>query len=443
MKLPRSIFLFFLLVPFLTWGTTLPPVEETATKNSLIEFQLKNGLRVCLKPTSYEEETVVFQLFAMGGYACLSFADRPSGMLAIDIARESGLGDQTADQVSFNLYQQSIELSAKIQPFDRQIEAYCYTEDLESCLNVIHLMFTHPKFDPDAVKKTIAKARETIRSKTHQEMNIREAFLKLHNANSDVFSSLSLADLDYVSLFKAERFYRQCFANPSEFVFVIVGDFNPKEVLPLIEKHLGTIPSSSITGPINPSSPPFPPGITKKTLEGFARLKEPLTRLTFPIHVKMHGNATQTLNCLCHLIKDRLQKELGPNSWTKKIDVSYEFPFYPKFDEAWLTIQFYTAATEHPHLFSNRIIQILSDLKQEGPTQTEVDHLFESLQAEDMEVEENTYLLSLITNYYRANWNLNDLNTSKKQLKLEKDMLKNQLNEYLQLDQYSITSLHR
>lgn len=443
MILSVRFFLFFMM--FLSFIGQVESSEEldSPSAGKPIEFKLKNGLRVCLKPTSYEEETVVFQLFAMGGYACLSFADRPSGMLAADIARELGLGDQTADQVSFDLYQRSIEMCAKINPLDRQVEAYCYTQDLETCLKIINLMFTRPKFEPDVLRKTINKARETIRSKSHQDMNIREAFLKLHH-HWDIFAPLTLADLDYVSLIKAERFYRQCFTNPAEFVFVLVGDFDAEEVRPLLEKHLGSIPLSTVAGPLNPPSPPFPPGITKKSLDGFSRCKEPLTRLTFPIPAKITGASTQTLNCICHLIKDRLQCEAGPLlSSSKKIEVSYEFPFFPKLDEAWLTVQFYTCAQDNPELLANRMIKILNELKIEGPTQEELDHLCESLHAEEMEIEENTYLLSLITNYYRANWNLNDLNSSKKQTKLEKEMLKNDLNQYLKLDQYSVISLHR
>lgn len=433
----RFYFLILLIFPYFSWGAASQSLSHLGP---MTELTLKNGMKVCLFQTKFETDTIVFQLFAMGGYASLSPIDQPSGALAAEIAWESGLNNKTADQISFDLYQKSIELETKIQPFDRLVEAYCYTEDLPECLNLIHGLFTQPKFEQEALKRVIAKNHQAIRCKSPQELGMREALLKLHTENWTIFDPLTLQDLDYVNLTKAEKFFKHCFGNPSEFVFVLVGDFELEAVEPIVYKYLESIPVNPIMGPTNPSSPLFPNGITRKKIEGY-RSKAPFVRLTFPVSEKTDQDTTKSLNLICHMIKSRLNKQLSPAS-CKNLEVSYEFPFFPKLDETWLTIQFLPIGCSNSNELIEQTVEALKKLKDQGPTQEELNDLIQILQSEEMDVEENTYILSLISNYYRANWDINSLKDKKPALKVENEMIKNEIKRYLQLSQYSIIFLN-
>lgn len=436
---------FFLLwltpISFYSWADEPSILAQHQVK----ELTLKNGLKVCLKPTVYEEESIVFQIFANGGYATFSLNDRPSAILAADIVWESGIGNQTGDQLSFDLYQNSIEMTTKIQPFDRQIEGTCPTESFELCLKTVNLVFTEPKFDKEAMKRSIAKSRQQIRIKEREsELGSREAFLKVNTQNWDVLEPLTLTDLDYINLSKVEKFFRQAFSNPAEFVCVVVGDFNPDDIQPLIEKHLGSIPSTSSSNSYfkEASLPAFPSGITKKEMKGFHRYKQPLTRLTFPTLINIDETSTQSLYNVCVLLKSRLLPLFSDKqAITRKLEVSYEFPFFPKLDVAWITIQFSANPQEIDGL-TKQILTSLEQLKKNGPTEQEFIDLKNDHREDDIEIEENTYLLSLISNYYRAHWNLEKLFQKYDMSKLEKNIVENELDRYLKLDQYSTVSLH-
>lgn len=435
----KIIFILCILLPFYNFGT---PPSASSLSTSPIEFKLKNGMTICLKPTDYEEKSVVFQLFAMGGYAALAPIDRPSGLLAADIAWESGLDDQTSDHLQFELYQNSIEMEIKIQPFDRQIEASCYRDDLQKCLKIVNLLFRQPAFDQEALKRVIANMQHHIRTQHHQcELGIREALLKAHTQDWNLFNPLTLSDLDYVNLFKAEKFFKQCFNNPSEFILVLVGDFDPDLVRPLLEKHLGSIPSQTSKGPTIPPLPSFPAGITKKDLYGFHHYKETLTHLTFPIPTKISSHILGSLDTLCQIIKNRLIKEIPPCKLNKKIEVNYEFPFFPQLEDAWLTIQFSAHADSDISFLTHLILRSLEELKAQGPTLEELKELEHYQETDGLAIEENTYVLSLISNYYRAQWDIKYFD-KKSSPKLEKEVIKNDLNCYLKLDQYSVISLH-
>ncbi len=427
--------------PFASWADTR---ECFLAQHHIKELTLKNGIKVCLKQTDYEKDAVVLQIFAMGGYAALATSDRPSGMLAADIAWESGLENKTADQLSFVLYQRSIEIETKIQMFDRHIEACSPTSHLSTCLKIIHLLFTQPKFEQGALKHVLANTRNYIQIKNLQEHKIsREIFLKVHTQNGFLFNQLTLGDLDDVSLAKAEKFFKQCFSNPSEFTFILVGDFDTETVQPLLETYLGSIPNQQIKGPPNPPLPTFPEGIVQKEFRGSPYKKEILTRLTFPIPIKITDQTVHSLNSICYIIKNRIVQDLASSLPDKKrLEVSYEFPFFPQVDELWLIIQFSLPSDHEISSLTHQIIKSLGQLKTQGPSQEEINELIHfSSSIEEIEVKENAYVLSLLANYYRANWDIKSL-YHPHSMTTEKENLINDLNRYLKLDQYSIISLY-
>src|ERR1700722_9796284 len=122
------ILLFTSILPFLFPSLSLQSEENNKTQTE--QFYLKNGLKVILQPTDFEPDNLSLQLFSMGGFASYNSDLRPSARLAAEIAWESGIDDRTADQLSCDLYDDSIDFEIKIQPFDRFIEASCPTISL-------------------------------------------------------------------------------------------------------------------------------------------------------------------------------------------------------------------------------------------------------------------------------------------------------------------------
>jgi zinc protease len=424
---------FFLWLPFHNFADQR---EELLAKHAIKEFKLKNGMRICLKRTDYAEDEFVLQLFAMGGFAALPPNNRPTAILAPTVAWESGLSKQSADQIACDLYQHSIEMEIKVQAFDRLIEASGPTEELEYCLELIQSLLTTPHFQQDALNKVLDKTRCSLQSQTKSlasENSARNIFLQFNTQNWDVWAPLNLTNLNDVNLKMVQQLFQELFANPSEFVLVLVGDINFQKILPLLKQYLEFTPSTSPSQLINPSAPTFPEGITKKEIYGFSRYTNTLTRLTFPISIKQVE--TLSLELLCDILFKRLNNLIDS---TKQLDISYEFPLFPCLDNAWLTIEFSSSRDEIP-LISQKILTALDKFKNEELNSEEISFSLKNLQKQKCEIIENDYILSLLSNYYRAGWDLTKLYEEQD----EKEMVKkNKLNHYLNLDQYSIISLH-
>lgn len=436
---------WFLLIGLLIGNLQAEVVSLVAPTHSVKEFVLKNGMKICLKQTDYEKGHVVFQLFAMGGFSSLSQTDRPSAQLASAIAWESGLGELTGDQFFIDLYEKSIDMKVEINPFDRQIEGACSTELIEDCLKNIHLLFTAPKFKKEALKHVLETTRDQLKNKASEiRLTPEETYLKYNTQDWDVFRPLSISQLDFVNLNKAQNFFKKCFSNPSEFVLVIVGDFDNDKMLAALETYLEAIPSSEVVGPQNSLTPSFPQGLTKAEESGFSHYKKTMTRLTFPIpSIKIDPSTTASLDLMCKLLKKHLLAVfLEKYDSKKKLEINYQFPLFPLLDETWITIQFSSLAKDVTDV-KEEILKELRLLIQNGPTDKEVAALQQDLNQEDLfNIEENSYVLSLLSNYYRWQWNLADIKPRNSQTKIEKEVIKNDLKTYLNLDQYSLISLH-
>ncbi|WP_068468001.1 insulinase family protein [Candidatus Protochlamydia phocaeensis] len=432
-RISRLFLFIILLFPFISRADQR---EDILTNHHIKEITLKNGIRVCLKKTDYDEDEFVFQLFAMGGYAALAPADRPLAILSPDIVWESGLGSQSADQIAYDLYQRSLEIEMKVQAFDRVIEASGPTEEMERCLQVVHNLFTQPQFQPEALSKVIHHTRRSLQktnASTQTEYSSRNIFLEFNTQNWDVWNPLNSRDLNHISLKKAEKTFLQLFSNPSEFILVLVGDIDFEATIHLLRQYLESIPCRSPSFHlINPPPPPFPPGITKKEISGYSRYANAWTRLTFPIPAKQVE--TQQLEFLCDILYNRFAQ----NEATKQLDVSYEFPLFPRLDQAWLIIEFSCACNEIPSV-CGQIMKILETFKKEGPSAEELNIALKNLEEQKKEVEENDYILSVLANYYRAGWDVTRLYTLSKE---KEELRNNDLTFYLNLDQYSIISLY-
>ncbi|MFI5343061.1 MAG: insulinase family protein [Chlamydiales bacterium] len=440
------MFLYLLLRMAISISIVFAPqlIAELPSNQKLTEITLNNGLKVCLKETDHEEAVFAFQLFAVGGYAALPLADRASAILAADIAWESGLRNQTADQIDIDLYDRSIEFSMEIRNFDRQILVSGPTTELSRCMQLIKALFEQPKFSPDAFKKALEAKRRDLQARKEtkgSDLSAHEVFVSSNTRNWSVLQPLTLDELQTVNLQKSEKIFRECFADPSEFILVIAGDFKTAQVVKELEEHLGSMISpSSPKALVNPVPPSLPPGVTKKELKGFHRYSKTLTCLTFPLNSKAADR--HSLDFLCFILESRLIGFLSKSDdAAKKINVTFEYPLYPCMDEVWLTIQF-SSFTEEVHSISNNVLTALQTLKSQGVTHQEVLNFQRLQKNKGSQIWDNCEEIDLLANYYRASWDLKKI-YQKTDFELNNlELFKNELNSYLKLDQYSIISLH-
>lgn len=416
---------------------------KTYPSINLTEIVLKNGMKICLKPTNFDPGEVSYKLSALGGYASLSEAEIPSGILAAQIAWESGLGKYTGDQVSVLLYENCLEFFPKIQPFGRSVEGSSPTEGIDSFLKCIQMLFTEQQFTKVGMDIAMTQARESFsKASLDHEQNYEAFFMETNTQRAKALCHLNDCDLKKVNFDVSKEFYKNCFSNPADFVCVIVGSFDVEEVKPLIYQRLGQIPSLSESKDLKHHLPVyFPKGVTKTTLPVTPRT-EYTTRITLPLSQSLNEKNIHTFEFACQIIEARLRDVI-----TKKmvishgVDVAYEFPLYPHLENPWITIQFRSDHKSTPQI-TELVLSELKRLQHEGASLNEINEI-KKLQngSEDYWWSENCYWVSSLSNFYLWGWNPEKIRVQREETALlTVEEISEILKTYFDLTHYSIVS---
>ncbi|HUJ58732.1 MAG TPA: insulinase family protein [Kofleriaceae bacterium] len=207
-------------------------------------WTLSNGLRVVFKPTDYEKDSVVIAGIAPGGEAMASDKDYPSDRFANDLATLGGMGDYDVETLTKMLAGKQVQIESGIDDTVETIDAGGSAKDLETLFQLVYLRMTAPRKDEQAfgVWKTNAVEQLTNAERSPEvrfARDVADTEYK-HNPRRTLPEPGDIAKID---LDKALAFYKDRFADASEFTFVIVGAVDPVKTREFVTSYLGALPS--------------------------------------------------------------------------------------------------------------------------------------------------------------------------------------------------------
>ena len=212
------------------------------------QYQLENGLKVILYPTTFDKEKVYMQAFSEGGSSLLDADKLPDAMMAAQVVSQSGLGDLTKIELGKLLAGKQTSLSVNIGGEGESLGGESSLQDLETLLQLVYLQFTAPRFETEAfriikesMKKGLVARQNDVKSAFQDSLSMAKSGYSDRTVlfNEDFIEGLNLSDI--------ETIYRDRIANASDFTFVFVGDFKEEELLKLTQKYLGSIPGNGTT----------------------------------------------------------------------------------------------------------------------------------------------------------------------------------------------------
>lgn len=405
-------------------------------------YVLKNGMRVFLLPTKFDDDEVQLRLISLNGYTGLDPSKRASAELALDIAWESGLDGLNSDQIAAKLYENGIELTSKIQPFYARIDASMNSDSLSKFLKMTKYVMQNARITEEGLQATKKKFKRTIRSKTkRREKDFEEIFKEYNQPNWKFLRTIREHQLVKMDLSSANQFLKDILSRPSEMILVIVGDFDKTTVIKEIEDSLGTIDNNTEKKTLIEFKPDvtFPKGVTKKTFE-LKQNTDLLTRITLPIRQNVTFEKMYSLEFLTDLIEERLRNELQQKEGTTfGIDVGFEFPLYPHLDGAWIVIQYRTTADKQ-EIVTEHIISNLKQLKKNNTSQNEINNVRKFiLQSDEFWQLNNEYWVDNLSNYGMWNWPIETAAEKKNHLlALTPIQIEDIIKTYFNLDDYTI-----
>ena len=389
------------------------------------EFALKNGLKVAFEKNLGDDEISILMI-AKGGYGQVPVQDQVAARVASEVVWEAGFGDMNSDQTSNYLYVNSADLVIDTYPFYRKVEATAYMENLENVFGIIKNIFTKPRLnDLDGALTSLLKGYDP--SVSDVEETFEDRIKSINTRDFPPFRPLTKAEVEKVDLKKVEDFYKMAFSNPSEFVIVIVGDFDEASTKDILEKTIGSIPAKPSAFKPLAKWPLFPEGITRKTINKISR-GEPSSRITFPLNFTFNEENLYQLEYVSEVIEAHMRDKL--KNLITVIDVGYELPFYPYSNAVWLSIQLQDKNDE----LCKAVLEQLKGMLKKGPDEQDLRRAFEQMEhSNDYWKHDNAYLASRDSNSLLWGWPIKDRKTTP----LSASVVKNNLNSWINLENYS------
>jgi zinc protease len=208
------------------------------------ELLLANGVMVVLKPTDFKNDEILLNAFSPGGHSLASDEDYYAASAAARIIDESGIGDFSLTQLQKKLTGKTVSLSPYIGELYEGFNGAASPDDLETMLQLLYLYFHEPRKDGEALQSYIAKQKAFYENLLSQPDNyFMDQVSKIQYNNHPRRGFPSAKDIEKIDLEKVYHFYKDRFADASDFTFTFVGNFDVESITPLIAAYLGNLPS--------------------------------------------------------------------------------------------------------------------------------------------------------------------------------------------------------
>jgi len=232
--------------PLLPEVPTASPVAETATlpELGLTEWTLANGVRIILKPTDFKDDEILFRAYSPGGFSLSSEEDHMSAANAAQVVALGGVGSFSQVDLGKRLAGTAASVSPTIGELSEGLAGSASPKDLETLFQLIYLYFTHPRKDPVAFQAFQQQIGAFLKNRNASPMAaFQDTITVTMTQGNPRLRPISMERIEEIDLDESFDFYRDRFADASDFTFIFVGAFQPEEVRPYVETYLGGLPS--------------------------------------------------------------------------------------------------------------------------------------------------------------------------------------------------------
>jgi zinc protease len=345
--------------------------ERTIEAVGVTEWTLSNGARVVLKPTAFKEDEILFRALSAGGISLAEDENLIPANTADQVVSSGGLGAFSAVDLQKKLAGKTVSVRPSIGELEESLSGSASPRDAQTLFELVYLTFTAPRADPvvfDSLKtqwKTFlenrAKSPETVFADT-----LRTAMQR----DQPRFRPMTVEEIPKMSLEKSMAFYRDRFADASDFTFIFVGNFEPAALRPLVERYLASLPSLRRQETWRDWRVEPPDGVVKRTVEKGVEPKS-LAAIVFSGPFQYTAANRVAIRASADILENRLRKLLREKvSGTYDVSVSPTYGRIPK-EEFRMAIDLGADPARVDGLVG-LIFREIRKLQKKGPTAKEV-----------------------------------------------------------------------
>lgn len=216
------------------------------TELDFVELTMSNGATIYLKKTDFKNDEINFAASSFGGMSLLSDDYYHSAENAPEIFNSSGLGVYDNNQLRKYLSGKIAYVSVSMDDQRESLSGQASPKDIELFMQMIHMRFIEPRIDSSAFKAYMEKSVASLKDNMNNPESAFYDTMAVTMSNYHPrYGVQTLEKLNKVDLGKAYKCYKDRFNDASDFKFYFVGAFEFDIIEPLIEKYIGSLPSSN------------------------------------------------------------------------------------------------------------------------------------------------------------------------------------------------------
>ena len=392
-----------------------PPTPGTIVKTEqkpaygITEWELSNGAKVVLKPTTFKQDEVLFRATGPGGTSLASDADFIPASTADRVVSSGGLGTLSATDLRKLLTGKVANATPFINETNEGVAGSGSPKDIDTMFQLIYARFTEPRADPTVFAAMTSQMKAAMANQAVTPgFAFNQAILSTLYQDHPRRQMMTPARVDEMNLDKSLAFYKDRFADASDFTFTFVGSFTLDEIKPLVERYLASLPALHRQEHWKDVGVRPVTGVVKKRVEkGIEPKSQTVLFFTGPFAYNQENRIA--INAMAQILTNRLRETLREDlGGTYSVSASAS---YSKIPRAEYEVEIaYGSSPDRVDELGKAVLQQIETLKAQGPTPTQLADVKETL-LRDLETSRtsNNFYLSNIAGRYEVGEDLDSL----------------------------------
>lgn len=365
-------------------GKTNPAVNVT-------EWKLSNGARVLIKPTDFKADEILFGGYSNGGNSLAPDSTFMSAAFAPQLISLSGIGKFNRIDLQKKLAGKVASVGASISETGEGLSGHASPKDLETMMQLAYLDFTAPRLDTAAIQAFDEQAKQYI---ANRGSDPDEVFgdtvswtMTSHDYRARPLTAQTFAEVNPET---ALAFYKDRFADASDFTFLFVGNIDTTALKPLVEKYLASLPSLGRKENFRDTGGAPPTGVVDRVVHKGVEPKAN-TIIDFTGACAYNPQSRFAIRALVEVMQikldETLREQLG-GAYSPSIGGGCSRT--PR-QEYTIQVQ-YNSSPENVDKLANTVFAIIDSLKTQGPAPSYVEKAKEEfLRGHEVDVKQNAY----------------------------------------------------
>lgn len=218
------------------------------------EYQLANGLRLVMRPTTDKDSTIYIAMHGRGGVGDLSKQEYPLLKDAVSYVDMGGLAHINTDQLTEVMQAEGLSMSVGIADYWHQVLASAPTDKAQELMNLVYEKITAPGKSYEDFEEVRDAEIERFGKETLLERLLKRDINRMLSrrvdslvcnmpANSGV--KIQKEDLNRLNLDSMTNYYTSLFANPQQTTLIVTGNIDEEQVLGTIVNTFARLKASA------------------------------------------------------------------------------------------------------------------------------------------------------------------------------------------------------